>query len=134
MRAVMIVLSSLRRLVGAAGCTPLMYATQGQTPASQCPSSSLDDLVSPRQKRRRHCEPKGAGGFEVDDELKLCWRLHGKVSRLLAPEDAVNITGCLSKLVKPIRSVRNHPPPTTLALFAYTEGSLCRLASAMICS
>ena len=33
------------------------------------------------------------GGFEIDHRLVLGWRLHRKVRRLLAPEDAVYVAG-----------------------------------------
>src|SRR5262249_43957423 len=51
----------------------------------------LDHLVGACKQRRRHGEAEGAGGFEVDHQLELGRRLHRKISRLLAVEDAAHI-------------------------------------------
>src|SRR5262249_49302732 len=43
--------------------------------------------------------------FEVDDQIELSWRLHGKVGRLSAFENAVNIRRRLGKLLSEIASI-----------------------------
>jgi len=43
---------------------------------------SLDQLVDAGEHRRRDREPQGLGGLHVDDELKLRWRLDGKIESI----------------------------------------------------
>src|SRR3989441_8413535 len=54
-------------------------------------ASSLDQLVSPQQKRLRDREAKGLRRLDVDHELELGRLLDGQVRRLCAPENLVNI-------------------------------------------
>jgi hypothetical protein len=54
-------------------------------------SASLDDLVRPRQQRRRDREAERLGGLEVDHELELGGLLDGQIARLRALEDLVDI-------------------------------------------
>ena len=56
----------------------------------------------------RHVEAQRLGGLEVDDKLILRRRLHRHVGRLLAFEDAIDVTRCRMKLM-PTR----HPPRIT---------------------
>jgi hypothetical protein len=44
-------------------------------------------------------------GFEVDDEFVLARRLHRKVGRLLAPEDAIDVASRTSLLVDEIGTI-----------------------------
>src|SRR5262249_20279240 len=66
---------------------------------------SFDHLVGARQQRRWHVQAERLGGLEIDHEFVLRRRLNRKVGRLLALEDAVDVTGCLPELVDRIRSV-----------------------------
>ena len=52
---------------------------------------SLDHLVRPRQHVRRNRQADLLGGFEIDDQLKLRRLLDGKIGRLGAFEDFVNV-------------------------------------------
>ena len=47
----------------------------------------FDHLVGPREKRGRDRDAERLGGLEIDHQLVLGWRLHGKVGGLLAFED-----------------------------------------------
>ena len=38
-----------------------------------------------------------AGGFQVDDEVKQRWLLHGQLVRLLSSEDLVDVVGGTAK-------------------------------------
>src|SRR4030095_3656392 len=51
----------------------------------------LDDLIRPRQQRRRDREAKGLGGLEVDDQHELCGLLDCP-PRVCALQDLVDET------------------------------------------
>jgi hypothetical protein len=55
----------------------------------------------------RHVEAERLGGFEIDHQLVLGRRLHRKIGRLLALEDAINVAGGAPILVNAIRSITN---------------------------
>jgi hypothetical protein len=88
---------------------------QKQTCAAHTPMSakcqsrtfqrSLDHLVGGLLEMHRHVEAQRLGGLEVDDKLILRRRLHRHVGRLLAFEDAIDVTGCLPPHVDPIRPI-----------------------------
>src|SRR5262245_12730817 len=63
------------------------------------PFTSFDYLVRAGEKRRRQVEPEGLGGLEIDDELELGRRLHRKIGRLGAFENAVDIRRAAPKEV-----------------------------------
>ena len=53
----------------------------------------LDDLIRPRQHRRRDREAERFGGLQVDHELELRGLLDGQVGGLGALEDLVDVDG-----------------------------------------
>ena len=61
--------------------------------------SLFDHFVCAGKERRWHGEAKRFGGLEVDHQLVLGRRLHRKLARLLASEDAVDIA---SRLPEPV--------------------------------
>ena len=56
-------------------------------------SELFDDFVSTRKEPWRHFEAKRLSRLQVYGEFVLGWRLHWKVIRLLALEDAIDISG-----------------------------------------
>jgi hypothetical protein len=50
------------------------------------PRRSLNNLIRPRQQRRRDREAEGLGGLQVDDEIKLGGLFHWEISRLRSSE------------------------------------------------
>src|SRR5262249_19717265 len=57
------------------------------------------------QQRRRDLKAERLRSLEVDHKLILGWRLHRKVGRLLALEDAIDVAGRTSVPVDLIRTV-----------------------------
>jgi hypothetical protein len=68
--------------------------------------ASFDHFVGAGEQRGRNSEAEGLRGFEIDDERILCRRLHRKVDRLLAHEDAVDIARGPTELVEEVSAVR----------------------------
>ena len=60
-------------------------------PIADGTKSLPDQFVSAPEKRLWDREVKDLGGRAVDHQLVFCWRLHGQVGRLFAPEDAINV-------------------------------------------
>ena len=52
---------------------------------------SFDHLVGALLEMQRHVKAECLGGLEVDNQLELGWGLDGKLARLRAPQDAINI-------------------------------------------
>src|SRR6516162_8516635 len=80
-------------------------------PATTPPRSAMNarrvirHLVSALLENPRHIETERPCGLEVDHQLVFARRLHRKVGRLLALEDAIDIGRCPSKIIGQVRSV-----------------------------
>src|SRR5262245_2495936 len=72
-----------------AGALPLRRSAERGTR-----DASFDHLVGEREQRWSHFNPQRFCGLEVDYQLVLRGRLHGKVGGLFAFEDAVHVTCC----------------------------------------
>jgi hypothetical protein len=92
----------------------------------------FDHLVGAGEHGRRNCEAKSFRGFEINHQLVLIRRLHWEVSRLLALEDAIDITGGTPILIDEIRPIGDQPAGGDEEAFVVDAGSLCRAASAML--
>src|SRR5262249_51669121 len=68
---------------------------------------SIDQFISAAEQRLRHDEAERLGGREVDYKLILGRRLHWQVGRLLALEDAIDVTCRASELAGKINAIRN---------------------------
>ena len=62
-----------------------------RTHAPQQKVRLFDHFVGDLLERPGHVEPECLGGLEIDDQLKLCRRLHGEIGRLLTLQDAVDV-------------------------------------------
>src|SRR5215469_1211808 len=67
----------------------------------------FDYLVGTAKQRWRYGEAECFGSLEVDDQLDSGRRLHRKIGRLLAFEDAIDIAGRTTILVEIVRPVRD---------------------------
>src|SRR3974390_3436820 len=70
--------------------------------AKQC---SLDHFVGAGENRWRNGEAQCLSGLEINDKLVLIRCLDWQVGRLLSPEDAIYIAGCLPELANQISAV-----------------------------
>jgi hypothetical protein len=70
----------------------------------------MDDLVAPRQDRRRDLDAEGLGGLEVDDQVERGWLLDRKIDWLIPLEDPVHILGRLTPHSSDIEAVRQQCP------------------------
>jgi hypothetical protein len=67
-------------------------------------ASLFDHLVGAGEKRQWHFEAERLRCLEVDHRVELGRLLHRQVGRLLALEDAIDVTGCQAILVNNVRS------------------------------
>src|SRR5262245_59641230 len=67
--------------------------------------SLLDHLVSAREKRWWNGDAESLCSLEIDDQVVLGRRLHRKIARLLALQDAIDISGRPAPLILLIDSV-----------------------------
>src|SRR6516162_1288989 len=72
---------------------------------SHNPRSLFDHLVGAKQDRWGYGKTKRLGGLEVYGHLKFCRELNGKLRRLRASQDAIDISGGTTKGVYPVDSV-----------------------------
>src|SRR6478752_4389702 len=70
---------------------------------------SFDQLVGALLELKRNIESERLGGLEIDHQLVLGRRLHWKVGRLLALEDAIDVCRGALELVNPIGTVADQP-------------------------
>src|SRR5215470_5890299 len=62
-------------------------------------------MVGALLEQQRHVEAKRLGGLEIDRQLKLGRGLDGKLARLRALEDSVDITGRAPIIIELVNSV-----------------------------
>src|SRR4029077_6664083 len=68
---------------------------------------SLDHLVGGREQRRWHGQAEHLGSLEIDNQLVFGRRLHRKIGRFLALENAVDVAGRAPELVVDIGAEGN---------------------------
>jgi hypothetical protein len=67
-------------------------------------ASLFDHLVDAGEQRQRQFEVERLRGLEVAHQVERGRLLYRQVGRLLALEDAIDVTGCQAILVNKIRS------------------------------
>ena len=72
---------------------------------SFCLFGLLDHLVGAGEEGLGHFEAESLGGFQIDHQLDLGGRLNWKIGRLLALQDAINVTCRVPDRIDPIRTV-----------------------------
>ena len=68
--------------------------------------TSFDHLVCSLLEMQGLIEAKGLGRLHIDNHLELDWGLHGKLTRLCAPEDTIDIGRGKTKRIDLFISVR----------------------------
>src|SRR5262249_36804139 len=74
--------------------------------ASRC-ARSFNYLVRPREQHRRHTEPQRVGSLQVDHRFELGRRLHGKIARISALQNTVDVGCGATEDIDGIAPVRN---------------------------
>src|SRR5262249_683876 len=69
----------------------------------------FDYLVGLRKQCRWHCYAQSLSCLEIDHQFVLCWRLHWKIARFLALEDAIDIASCPPEHLNIVGPVRDQP-------------------------
>ena len=72
-----------------------------------CNIALLNHFVSPGKYCRRNCEAQCRSSLEIDNKFVLVRCLHWQVSRVLSPENAIDIAGRLPELANQVRAVRD---------------------------
>jgi hypothetical protein len=66
---------------------------------------SLDNLVGELLKMQGHVEADRLGCLEIDDKFELNWRLHWKLARIRALENAIDIRRRTPKIIGSVNAV-----------------------------
>src|SRR5262249_42513127 len=70
---------------------------------------SLDHLVGALLEQRWHVEAERLRGFHVDDQFELDRELDGKITRLLAFEDSIDVSRGAPIIVTDVVAVTQQP-------------------------
>ena len=65
----------------------------------------FDHLVGADKQCWRHCKAEGLGGPEIDCLLKFDRYLDGKLTRVCAAQNAINIEGGTAKYIDVVRPI-----------------------------
>jgi len=67
------------------------------------------DFVGEQQERFRDRQAKPSGGLQVHHQTEFCRQLNGKVARICATQNAINVGRGFTHRLQLINSVRNQP-------------------------
>jgi hypothetical protein len=87
---------------------------QKQTHALQQRTSLFDHLIGGSKQFVWDGKSERLGSLEIDDQLILCRHLHGEIGRLLALEDAVDISCRQAKLFAANVTIRDQASRSNL--------------------
>src|SRR6516164_3897564 len=93
-----------RTLVERTGMSALC---QKRTSCGAANCSLFDHLIGTSLQRLWHGQTEGFGGLEINGEFVLGGSLNRKIGRLFTSKNAIDIIRSLTKLVNPIRAIRN---------------------------
>jgi hypothetical protein len=69
-------------------------------PGSAFAASSVDHIVGEGEQHRRHLNAERLGGLEVDDEVEFRGLLDGKIGRLGALQNLVDLDGGTPEIIE----------------------------------
>jgi hypothetical protein len=95
-------------------------------------SKLLDHPIGAGEHRCRQLEAKRPGGFQIDYKLIFDGRLHWKIGRLLALEDAIDIAGRTAVLIGEIGPIGDQAAGVNVVASVVDRRQLGAGASSMI--
>src|SRR5215470_17337594 len=79
------------------------------TPLRNAVDALFNDLIGEQQERFGDGQTKPFGGLQVHHQTEFCRQLNGKVGRVCATQDAIDVGRCFTHGLQLVNSIRHQP-------------------------